>query len=242
MAHHSEPVALQELAEERYKDPPSDKPLFHYTSLSGLLGIMGEHPTMWASDVRYMNDAAELDHAIDLLSEGIKKREQNGVFSWLLDRLKRHRNNRGYNPYVISLTLEEDLLSQWRGYCSHGDGVSIGFDPEYLVRRGKSNNFRLGECIYDEKIQAELIKQILDSIKAFDENFKAKATPNAYAYDSVGEICEPYFLRLGGCKKVCVNGHSAGDCHLITRNKNDRRQEAITPRPHRSVTRQLQKA
>lgn len=50
--------------------PPES--LFHYTATAGLLGILQEEPKLWASDVRFMNDAQELIYAMDAVVEGIK--------------------------------------------------------------------------------------------------------------------------------------------------------------------------
>jgi hypothetical protein len=42
--------------------------LYHYTSLSGLLGII-DGSELRASDIRYMNDSAELRHMLDLINQ-----------------------------------------------------------------------------------------------------------------------------------------------------------------------------
>jgi hypothetical protein len=48
--------------------PESETPdrLYHYTDARGLLGIL-ESRKLWASDVRLLNDARELDYAADLV-------------------------------------------------------------------------------------------------------------------------------------------------------------------------------
>ncbi len=52
------------------RQPPQR--LHHYTTLNGLLGITASH-SLWASDVRYMNDASELSYAADFVAEIVTK-------------------------------------------------------------------------------------------------------------------------------------------------------------------------
>lgn len=77
--------------------------------------------------------------------------------------------------------------------------------------------------------EIKALEKLFDVIKKYKDD-----------YDAIGLSTFIMVPDHWGCKKVCVNGHSAGDCLL--RRQNDRRQETITPRPHRSVARQLQEA
>lgn len=58
---------IQKIAESLYADTPKEL-LYHYTTISGLKGIV-ESQSLWASDVRYMNDSAELQYIISLLKD-----------------------------------------------------------------------------------------------------------------------------------------------------------------------------
>ena len=62
--------------EEREKAQSVNKRnvLYHYTSLSGLLGII-ENKCIWASDIRYLNDSNEFSYTIELASELFKAKE-----------------------------------------------------------------------------------------------------------------------------------------------------------------------
>src|SRR4051812_12666525 len=51
---------------------PSIPLLYHYSTLDGLLGITDRN-ALWASDVRYMNDASELTYAADLIASEVAK-------------------------------------------------------------------------------------------------------------------------------------------------------------------------
>jgi hypothetical protein len=54
---------------------PSELPemLYHYTTLEGLLGIL-ESKSIWATHIRYLNDAAEFNYAKDLIADGSRMR------------------------------------------------------------------------------------------------------------------------------------------------------------------------
>lgn len=48
----------------------SEKILYHYTSLEGLMGII-ESKSIWATNVLYLNDASELNYSLKLIEEEI---------------------------------------------------------------------------------------------------------------------------------------------------------------------------
>jgi hypothetical protein len=50
---------------------PAPRPLWHYTTASGLEGILSSR-SLWASDVQYMNDASELSYAEGLIADEVR--------------------------------------------------------------------------------------------------------------------------------------------------------------------------
>jgi len=46
--------------------------LFHYTTAAGLLGIL-KNGNIWASDLRFLNDAQESVYARDMIIDAIEK-------------------------------------------------------------------------------------------------------------------------------------------------------------------------
>src|SRR5687767_1939033 len=56
------------------RSPPAI--LYHYTSQAGLLRII-KNRNLWASHIRFLNDAAEYDHAIVMLFKAITLLEQD---------------------------------------------------------------------------------------------------------------------------------------------------------------------
>lgn len=67
---------IRKLTEQLFGDTPKEL-LYHYTTLTGLLGIVGSNK-LWASDIRYMNDSAELKHSADLIRVEVQERLAKG--------------------------------------------------------------------------------------------------------------------------------------------------------------------
>ena len=146
--------------------------LYHYTSLSGLQGII-DSGILRASDIRYMNDSTELRHTLDLLREHISDRISagtdrpellNGLREWLS-----HRVVGGPMLFGASFRANGNLLSQWRGYSVHGKGASLGFSPRHVASCAHEQGFRLGRCVYEATQQKALIEQIVDAVETLAE-------------------------------------------------------------------------
>jgi len=104
--------------------------LYHYTTLEGLTGILGS-TGLWASDVRFVNDASELSYASALIGNEVVAAisESEAVRPHLhLHSEMANPFEIGRRPFVACFCEEGDLLSQWRGYRAAESGFSLGFD------------------------------------------------------------------------------------------------------------------
>lgn len=101
--------------------------LYHYTTASGLQGIL-ESNRIWATELRFLNDERELQFGIDLLASELQRqvtqRDARPSLSKIVEVLSVHRILRHY--FVACFCEQGDLLSQWRGYASPG-GYALGF-------------------------------------------------------------------------------------------------------------------
>jgi len=159
------------------KDIP--KQLFHYTTKEGFLGII-KSKELWASHILYQNDYLEYNLALDILKETIKKNknvlikyhiEINSVF----DELKIWLNK---CFYVVSLSEEKDILSQWRGYANTIPGFCIGFKKYYLNQlKTDYENIVIAKCIYDRTQQDSFILELLnDSLNNVSDKTNKNST------------------------------------------------------------------
>ena len=158
---------MEHLTRQLFATPPAET-LYHYTSLSGLLGIVGSGE-LRSSDIRYMNDATELRHTLDLLRQHITQRiiggtDNPGLLNQLLEWLS-HRIASGPLLFGASFRANGNLLSQWRGYSMHGKGVSLGFSPQHIQGCAHRQGFQVARCLYGSAEQRGLVEQIVDTIE-----------------------------------------------------------------------------
>lgn len=151
-----------------FYDTP-DRPLYHYTGIGTLLGL-ADVRELWASHVFYMNDAKELAQAYDAIMD--YARPPMFVFggpeavnfydqfeAWMRLSFKKPAD-----LFIFSMSEEQSLLSQWRSYTPHGQGVSIQFLPALVQDTATRNQLRLGECIYTRDGHRELIGSLLEKL------------------------------------------------------------------------------
>jgi Protein of unknown function (DUF2971) len=184
-----------DILKEMFSKVPN-KTIYHYTSQSGLLGIITTK-TIWATNIHYLNDASEFQVAVQLargkIPDLIKAtREEDAEFLRELDR--RLSVIMGFNLrsiYVCSFSSNGNLLSQWRSYCPDGNGFSIGFDYSQLHARLQRQGFRIARCVYDPQAQSEMIQQFL--VSALDTFHK---TRNAFGEVGRQDWAAQYFAAL----------------------------------------------
>jgi hypothetical protein len=145
--------------------------LYHYTDQAGLLGV-SQSSELWATQIQYLNDAREFYHAAEWF-HGVGLDDWGAdvvvrpVIDYVGDLVATQSNNR---VCVASLSEEGDLLSQWRGYTSPGDGFSLGFegtDLEDAVARQPQiggKGWVLGRVTYDAAEQRKLASELMAEV------------------------------------------------------------------------------
>lgn len=194
MVSHEENEVLTKLVEELYVGKPKGT-LYHYTSLGVAQSII-ENGCLWATDIRYMSDSSELANTATLLvnvvanllhSEGGDAEILGQFGQWVKDRF-----NNGHSMFVACFSERGNLLSQWRGYCPDGKGVSLGFAPQNLVAAAAAEDFDLVKCVYDREVQVRLAQDVVRAVEQ-----KAKEIGKALPADAANEQCYfPAFERL----------------------------------------------
>jgi len=156
--------AAQNAGEGGLESPAPPRQLHHYTTLDGLVGITST-TSLWASDVRYLNDASELAYASDIISEIVAERVTAAGSEILRPVLPERRGfanvfEYGRRPFVACFCEKDDLLSQWRGYRADKTGYSLGFDlggPAQLPPRT-----HLRKVVYDADEQKRSVVNVVD--------------------------------------------------------------------------------
>jgi hypothetical protein len=65
------------------------------------------------------------------------------------------------------MTENGDQLSQWRGYCPQGLGVSIGFEGNLFERHCIEDRARFAKCIYEPRAKIAVIETLLEDLEKF---------------------------------------------------------------------------
>jgi hypothetical protein len=198
---------ISKISRQLLADTPGGT-LYHYTSFSGMTGIVSSGE-LRASDIRYMNDSAELRHTLDLLTTHITQRIIDGtdyprVHNQLLEWLS-HRVVSGPMLFGASFRANGNLLSQWRGYSRHGKGVSLGFDPDFIQDCAARQQFEVAKCLYAPEQQRHLIVSVVDAIEdtaaALGEVEDPTLRHPTQSYYHVFESIEGDLLRIAAILK-----------------------------------------
>ncbi|WAH38250.1 DUF2971 domain-containing protein [Alicyclobacillus dauci] len=150
-----------------------ESPIYHYTSLDGLMNII-KNDCLWASDARYLNDSEELIHGARAMNDIVDQRlklnpdpNQMKFLEYLHYRLNDvlQGRSRFVEYYVVSLSRDNDSLSQWRAY---GD-VAIEFDfspflrQEVMINKRHVRELTLLDVIYGtDQFSTGVINQLID--------------------------------------------------------------------------------
>jgi hypothetical protein len=197
--------------------------LWHYTTPKGLLGIASSK-LLWATNIRYLNDASEYLHSVRaaevLIAESgpINKTEfdylgyllgTSPLGAWMRAR------NRGSQYFVVSMTAAPDLLSQWRTYAPKS-GYCVGWGRRAVAAFAKKNEFELRRCIYDPLEQRKLLTPVVvDALNQWRENpcelsfesmfWAPKDDQQRQAYTRLGEYAKQFDSEFGRVATTCKN-------------------------------------
>jgi hypothetical protein len=145
--------------------------VYHYTDLTGVLGIAQKHD-VWLTDARYLNDDQEMLHGAGVVEKVIRQvREEAAGDAPRLDYLDKVQSELATTSeegvYIACFCFKDDLLSQWRGYGANGTGVSIELDPrqfEWVTGADSPHRglMRFWKVFYNPDTQRSIIRTSID--------------------------------------------------------------------------------
>lgn len=195
----SEANALRDFLEEVRSDTadlifgiPPDKHLYHYTDLNGLQGIISRQD-LWLTDSRFSNDSEEMRHGYTVARTAIEEQRrfaQQTSNQDSLDVLAKLQELIDKPPaeavYISCFCLEENLLSQWRGYAAAGLGVSLELDPQKFAQitgpgSPSKGLMRLWQVFYNPQTQTDIMSKAVQFglMRAGSVEERAKAAAEA---------------------------------------------------------------
>jgi len=180
-------TASAEAIFDLYVQPPDESPiLFHYTGPHSLVRIANESK-IFATNIRYLNDASEYTFTHQLFVGRLTQFIEDAAKEEVVLYLEFVRNRlvgitpRDADYYVVSFSVNGDVLSQWRSYCPPGGGYSIGLSAEELMKAATKkislfpNPWHLVRCEYDGEEQIkrvdDVIRESVEAFKYFDDSF-----------------------------------------------------------------------
>lgn len=139
--------------------------LHHYASPDGLIGIL-RNKEIWASNIAFLNDSQEVEHAVDYAKNAIENKIRRGGLSEaeirVLNSMHSWAGTAAKRYYVASFSEDGNLLSQWRAYCPPGGGYSVGVPSAQLHSMAQEQGFTLVPCVYDNRTQLTIVNQLVD--------------------------------------------------------------------------------
>lgn len=170
--------------------------LYHYTNIDvvdKIIDIDKDVCSLWSTDILYLNDSKEFRYTFDMIEgeynnyKKIHKKTRalsdygikDHIFSAQNDieniiSLFKSQSLNNVNIHISSFSEREDNLSQWRGYCSSGKGIALGFDHQKLSDWiSGEDRIELTQCVYKKSDQASVIKpKVFAFIKDLEESYQ----------------------------------------------------------------------
>jgi hypothetical protein len=158
--------------QRRFDESRSAPPeIYHYTATPGLLGMASSN-VMWASDVRHLNDTAEVLHGMGILADILETSFTNegGLLGRTLQWVQSEMPNLFdlMEVFVTCFCEHDDVNSQWITYSGAGGGFSLGFDAHMVARHPAlpvvPQSFEFVR--YDEQLKRDFLREPLDQVRA----------------------------------------------------------------------------
>lgn len=169
--------------------PAPEQVVWHYTSSSGLIGII-ESGSIFATQVSCLNDATEIRYAATTLREALSSlllhmddaQPEKGFTKKYVELLQDDDTapNSAPLPYFVTCfsSLEDDL-SQWRSYGGGENGYAIGVVVKDLF--GTLNSL-VARVNYDPKTHLAIAKETAEATVRF---YKEGLTADISDWDDV---------------------------------------------------------
>ena len=190
-------------------------PLYHYTDMGGLLGILSNEK-LWFTSMHHLNDPSELTYgigmALDIFDRVAKASTviPVGDFCAVAKHVLIKSGGEIFGFYVASFSQADNDLAQWRSYADNGRGVAIGFAPSLFAYAADQSHFGPADktlvtpVLYDRKQCERNFGEVIRRAAALVDRAQAHVTDkderDAFRDELARQIAAPIFLLTMTCK------------------------------------------
>jgi hypothetical protein len=121
-----------------------DAPLYHYTDMNGLEGIIGNQQ-VWFTHYQHLNDPTEVTYGMEVAAELIKEiggryTTRTKLFCDMANEFFAHpKIKETFGVFIGCFSRKSDDLDQWRAYGDDGRGFALGLSPSLFQVEDKAD-------------------------------------------------------------------------------------------------------
>ena len=183
------------------------KPLFHYTDMRGMLGIINSEQ-IWFTSIFHLNDPSELSYGIEMAVAVLHEEAQKSgsavtAFCRWMERLLVKAGGEIFGFFVASFSQNRDDLGQWRAYADNGRGVAIGLAPKLfevvsdLSKLSVAENTLVADVSYNQARFAltlmKLIQRAIAVITRGEASIRSSAEREEFGKEIARLLAVPIF-------------------------------------------------
>jgi|GEM_PF-5139080 len=171
--------------------------LYHYCSNEAFLSIVS-NKEIWAPELSMSNDYQEGKLIINTVKTALEPYQKHGeAINYILNDLRNNIDEQRVLGFCMSESGDGDVLSQWRGYANDGQGISIGFNKDYLESLcSESSGLSLKKVLYNENEQTELINTHISKIIPHIESGLFEKDDSATVFNKNIYVTYPKIIKL----------------------------------------------
>lgn len=190
------------------------EPLFHYTDMRGLLGIINSEE-LWLTSIFHLNDPSELGYGVEMALIILKEEAERGpdvvkAFCAWMKHLLVKAGAEIFGFFVGSFSRDGNDLGQWRAYSDNGRGVAIGLAQRLFQidadqsKLGLAEKYLVSPVIYDRircmQNLTDAIRRAVEIVALAKANVTSEAEGHQFLRDLATQLAVPIFSYASTCK------------------------------------------
>ncbi len=210
------PLTIEKVSSDFIRFPGNiTKNLYHYTSRSGLEGILRSGGLRATYRMR-MNDSGEFRYAKELIYGVLDEMAQctefpkvvHSICSYVSINLQQFLQDTidKARAYCACFSVHSDSPGQWKTYAGKGQGLALGFNFQYLLNEQVQRKKKIRPYVfvapvhYDEQEQKSLVRNLImagiDDLQRFAQSCSSQSEPLTALRDRITQEIVVYLFCL----------------------------------------------